>query len=94
MAILPPGFGKRRPNHGASMSAALKVAVGYNILEDSMLTATSEEVGNRNEHARRDDTGIRFGHKDEQAVARESPCPNFLSPFARLNVATDLRHGK
>lgn len=94
MAILSPRFGKRRRYDRASVSAPLKVAMGYNILEDAMLTATSEQVGNRNEHAGRDDTAIRFGHEDEQAVARESPCPDFLGPFAGLNVATDLRHGK
>jgi hypothetical protein len=94
MAILPPRFGKRGLDDGASMPAPLKVAMGYNILDDPMLTATSEEVGNRCKHARRNDTGIRFGHKDEQTVARESPCPNFLGPFVGLNLATDLRRGK
>ncbi len=94
MAILPPRFGQRRRYDGASVSAPLKVAMGYNILEDPMLTATSEQVGDRNEHAGRDDTRIRFGHEDEQAIACESPCPDFLDPFAGLGVATDLRHRK
>ena len=94
MAILPPRFGKRGPNDGASMSTSLKVAMGHNILQDAMLTAASEEVGNRNEDARRNDAGIRFGHKDEQAVACEGPRPDFLGPFAGLGMATDLRDGK
>src|SRR5262249_24192012 len=68
MAVPRPGLVQRGAHDGSAMALPAKRGMGHDIFKKSMLTARAQEVGRRDQHAGRNDPGIRFGYEHNDAV--------------------------
>jgi hypothetical protein len=93
-AIPLPRFGKCRRDNGAAMVASLKARMGYDIRQDPVLTTATQQIGDGDEHAGRDDPCIRIGHEDRKTIARQGLLPDLLGPRPWFRAAADVGRAK
>ena len=94
IAILLPGIRKGCSDHGATVAAALEVGMGCDILENAKLTAATQKIGRGDEHAGRDDLGIRVGYEDGNPFARQHLGPDLFGACPRFRAAADVGGGE
>ena len=91
VTISSPGFIERSADHRAAVAPSLIVRMRHDVLDDAMLTTAPQEIGDGNQHARRDDSGICVRHKDGEAVTGEGFRPNLFGPVSWFGMTTDVR---
>ena len=90
VTIPSPGFVERRGNDRAAVAASLVIGMRHHVFDDPVLTAAPQQIGHGNQHAGRDDPGIRVGDKDGQPVAREGLRPNLFGSLFWFGIPADV----
>jgi hypothetical protein len=90
VAVLFPGFRKRRTDDGPAVPLALIAGMGRDILYYSVPATVPQKIGNGNQHAGCDNPGILIRYKDEKPIARESFLPDAFGHFPGFGVSTDI----
>lgn len=89
-----PSLRERRLYNGATMAAALKLAMSNDVLQDAVASPTTQEVGRGNEHAGSRDPVILVRNEDVQARLREGLLPNALGLLVGPNGLAHFGRGE
>jgi hypothetical protein len=91
ITVFGPSCGQRSVNNGVSMTSAPKIGMSNDIFEKSMLTTGAQEIWRGDEHAGRNNFGVRIGYEDRNAFVRKHVRPNLFGSLLRLRAGAYFR---